>query len=61
MEKQLMFCEKCNRNVLASRKTPSHDFHLVMTICSFWWAIIWGIVTLSFGFKWNCDRCHSRL
>ena len=51
------YCKHCDDNVKTIRKTPSHLFHLIMSIvtCGVW-LIVWFFV--SWGHEpWRCSQC----
>lgn len=54
------YCYDCRRNVVATRDTPNHVLHLLITLfaCGFW-APIWLILTMTAPAGWTCGRCGA--
>lgn len=51
------WCNACNRQVVAVRKSPSHLLHLLLTIITAGvWGIVWLLAIVTAG-KWTCSLC----
>lgn len=55
------YCKHCDDNVKTIRKTPSHLFHLIMSVltCGVW-LLVWASVA-SEKETWRCSQCGSEL
>jgi len=59
MQYKTGFCKQCNEQRKVSRKSTNHILHLLLTVLTFgFWIIFWIGVSVKVG-GWRCDACGS--
>lgn len=55
------YCNDCDKQVVAFKRTPNHILHLLLSIVTAGvWVIVWIILSLkSSGESWRCSVCGS--
>lgn len=50
------YCNHCKKNIMATKTTPNHILHLILTIFT---AGMWGVVWMILYFKesFRCTEC----
>ncbi len=52
------FCEACNKQVMVRRKGTNHLLHLILSILTGVWIIVWILASI-FTDDWRCSQCGS--
>jgi hypothetical protein len=56
------YCVHCSDQTLATRETPTHGFHLLMTCLTLGlWSLVWGTIILLKMGQYRCGRCGERV
>jgi hypothetical protein len=54
------FCPHCNRLVLATRRTPNHILHLLLTVLLLgFWLIVWLLIAITSHEPYLCQNCGT--
>lgn len=54
------YCPHCARLVLATKRTPNHILHLLLTVLLFgFWLIVWFFVAVTSNEPYRCPICGS--
>lgn len=60
LQEQQRFCPSCQRLVLARRPGTNHILHLILTLLTCVWSIVWlNAAMRTSGGKWLCPLCGS--
>lgn len=54
------YCPHCREQVMAIGKRPNHILHLILTLLTGLWAIVWLVIALRRG-PVACSRCGTAL
>jgi hypothetical protein len=54
------YCSHCNKNVLVRAKAPNHVLHLILSIVTGFWLIVWIILCIRVK-EWHCSQCGQRI
>ena len=50
-------CSNCGR-VMGQKTGPNHVLHLILTLCTCFWGIVWAALVISSSSKpYLCTRC----
>lgn len=53
-----MYCNRCQKEILAVGSRPNHVLHLLLTIATAgFWAIVWVLVALGKIGGYRCPSC----
>jgi len=55
------YCKRCEKHVLAQKKTANHILHLLLSIFTAGlWIIMWILVGIRIG-GWRCSQCGLKI
>jgi hypothetical protein len=53
------YCKGCNRQVMIRRRGTNHILHLLLTLCTGVWLVVWVLAGIKIG-GWRCSTCGRR-
>ena len=55
--RKVAICPYCHKETIVYKHSTSHIFHLIMTLITGFWLIIWLLCALSNRY-WRCETCR---
>ncbi len=52
------YCNACGESVALHQERPNHLFHLLLTVITGLWAVVWFVLSIK-NTPWRCAKCES--
>lgn len=54
------YCPRCKAQVMVRQQTPNHILHLLLTLLTCFWGIVWAAIAMGHE-PWRCVHCGSQV